>query len=605
MDISNSHEDEKNLAAQLKEKDAELAGLRASMSDMQRKLSTIELVQQDLRIAHIKLDQNYEVLSRIQEYAIKAFSMHDEAELHTFIAEGLVDVFQLEFGVVFSADLVSGKLTTLGSCNADFMEQSYSLNTSGVLDPEEVYRASHKKTFFEMPPTTYPGSSLNLAMQLYIPLFNNDHIMNKVLMAGVTEASAPFYAMDNEALGAPFLIYSQLMNGILNNLDSIEQARHANNAKSRFLANMSHEIRTPLNAVIGMSEVAERSQSLEDIHRYLLTIKDSSNHLLSLINDVLDISKIEEGKLQLDPAPLQLSEVLQVVTSSIEPRAAEKLLSYNIKLDIDPDAPYLGDSLRIAQVLLNLLSNAVKFTPEGGSVVLGVKELNSDGNKSLLEFSVEDTGIGIDDEHIHSIFMPFEQASTGITRSYGGTGLGLPISRMLAHMMEGDITVKSKPGKGSRFSFTCWLGCAEGQLPPSARSASATEDEVLDLAGKRLLVVDDIAINREIVIALLASTGLAIDEAENGEIALNKLVNAKPGTYNMVLMDMQMPVMDGCTAVEKYRASGHVDAESLPIYAMTANAFKEDVERVLEAGMNGHLSKPISYITLYDTLRKA
>jgi signal transduction histidine kinase/CheY-like chemotaxis protein/HAMP domain-containing protein len=381
-------------------------------------------------------------------------------------------------------------------------------------------------------------------------------------------------------------------------------AEAASHAKSDFLSRMSHEIRTPMNAIIGMTAIAKNSSDMEKVCGCLAQVENSSNHLLGIINDILDFSKLESGKLALEIGNFSLSENLNFVVSMMLPRAQEKNITINLNAaDIRNDG-LSSDSLRLNQVLINLLSNAVKFSPQGSEVELNIHELESEGGISVFRFDIVDHGIGISEYNVRKLFRPFEQVDGGITRSYGGTGMGLVISKNLVEMMGGSLSLQSKEGEGSTFSFT--IRCAakvshKGKNSDESGEAAAAD---FDFSGKRCLVVDDIDINREIVLELLSDTGLVLETAENGLEAVEKFKASEEGYFDIILMDMQMPVMDGCTATRVIRTLERGDAATVPIVAITANVLQEDVRRVMDSGMNAHLGKPIELEAVFKILQE-
>ncbi len=378
--------------------------------------------------------------------------------------------------------------------------------------------------------------------------------------------------------------------------DAVVAAEAANSSKSEFLSRMSHEMRTPLNAVIGMTQISEKATSVEKLRECIDTIRLSSNHLLQLINDILDLSKIEEGKLELNIESFSVQAMMKKIALLIEPKAEEKHIALHMEVDDHIPEALLGDSLRLSQVLLNFLSNAVKFTAEHRRIDLRVAlERRAVGNATL-RFAVTDQGIGISEEQLGRLFTPFVQADGSITRKYGGTGLGLVISKRLINLMGSDIDVRTEPGTGSTFAFSITLPLAE--VDPAAPVAQAPAQSHDLFLGKRVLIVDDVDMNRMIAIELLSDTGLQFDEAANGEIAVKMATRQH---YDVILMDIQMPVMDGYAATHAIRA---VQAPycDVPIIAMSANVFKEDVERSLREGMNGHVGKPIDTDKLVLTL---
>lgn len=382
-----------------------------------------------------------------------------------------------------------------------------------------------------------------------------------------------------------------------------EEALASSRAKTDFLSNMSHEIRTPINAITGMSAIARGAEDRAEVEHCLDRIDAASRQLLSIINDVLDMSKIEAGKIELNDDAFTLQEVLRNVRSIVGVQASEKKLEF--AADFDPALPevVVGDDMRLSQILINLLSNAVKFTPEHGKIFFGARKLQSlDDGFDEIEFVVEDTGIGIPEGQQQSLFIKFEQADRGISRKFGGTGLGLAISKSIAELMRGDIEVESAYGEGSRFTVRVCLKRGTQNMLRSGIAGSL--HSIIDFSGLRALLVEDIEINREIVIAMLESTGLEIDEAEDGKAAIDT-ITADPDRYDLIFMDLHMPVMDGYTATQEIRSMEHAGARSVPIIAMTANAFSEDIQRCRDIGMNDHVSKPIDFDELIVKIGRA
>ncbi|MCL1916408.1 MAG: ATP-binding protein [Desulfovibrionaceae bacterium] len=508
-----------------------------------------------------------------------------------------------------------------------------------------------------------------------------------------------------------------------------ETAEQASHAKSEFLANMSHEIRTPLNAVIGMTALARPTDNLDKKNYCLQKIEEASTHLLAIINDILDMSKIEANKLELFHAPFNFEKMLQKVVNVINFRVEEKNLQFMARLDQKIPRFLNGDEQRLDQIIANLLSNAVKFTPAGGSVCLDARLEQTEDEICVIRVDVADSGIGISPEQQTKLFTSFQQADNSTSRRFGGTGLGLAISKRMVEMMGGNIWVESAMGQGSTFIFTVSLGCCPDEeaeptaFPQNARLCAASDDphllaylldilrnagldcdsyaggedlpermgaqppydlcfldwrcaaaqgtglvkdllehgagqvailasplewnaiaeeagntgvknfllrpifpsnvldclndslggpvetveenaeENINLSRYRILLAEDVEINREIVLALLEPTGLAIDCAENGAEAV-RLFSASPEIYDMIFMDLQMPEMDGYEATRHIRALSHPAAAAVPIVAMTANVFHEDVLHCLEAGMNDHVGKPLDFAVVLEKLGK-
>ncbi len=380
-----------------------------------------------------------------------------------------------------------------------------------------------------------------------------------------------------------------------------DAAEAANRAKSSFLSNMSHELRTPLSGVMGMIDLASGRASDATQADWLRKAKTSAMHLLTLVNDVLDISKIEAGRLSLQIVDFSLADVVDEVTAFLSPTIVAKGLSLRADWPADLAGRALrGDSFRLKQILLNLLANAVKFT-SAGEVTLQVCVLQDKASEVLLRFEVRDTGIGIAPDDRARLFSAFVQADSSTTRRFGGTGLGLVISARLVQMMGGTIDVESEPGVGSCFWFTAVVGKATSPYvaPPASDERSAKERLQTEFAGTRILLAEDDETNQVIVSALLESAGLQVDVAANGAVAV---AMARATRYALILMDMQMPVMGGDEACRAIRRMP--ECAATPIIALTASVLHEDRERCLAAGLDDHLSKPIRMEQVFATLLK-
>jgi PAS domain S-box-containing protein len=417
-------------------------------------------------------------------------------------------------------------------------------------------------------------------------------------------------AEDFEGLLVPMRDEGQNSNGLMLLFHDVtdlkrsrEEALAASHAKSDFLSKMSHEIRTPMNAIIGMTSIGMHEKNLDRKDYAFEKIEIASTHLLGVINDILDISKIESGKMELSFITFNFSVMFERVITVITQKIQEKHLCFSS--EIDPVIPMIlfGDDQRLAQVITNLLSNAVKFTSEDGDIRLAAKLLSLENNKCIIQISVKDSGIGMSEEEQSKLFRPFQQAEAGTSRKYGGTGLGLAISKRILELMGGEIWVESEPEKGASFFCTASLGIPVSGESVNIEQASGHktdgENADVDFSGKVILLVDDIEINLEIAVAVLKPTNVTIDTAQSGKEAV-AMFTANPARYDLILMDMQMPEVDGLQATRMIRALDMPEAFVIPIIAMTANVFKEDIKKCIDAGMNDHLGKPI---VLDDVIR--
>ncbi len=455
------------------------------------------------------------------------------------------------------------------------------------------------QALWEEKPPCLPTTRLNDDMRYFLriapkkdgyvfPLYDNNNYTGALVFLREENASGWTEEQAKEILEVVKIIEANI---------NRQRYDSANRAKSDFLSRMSHEIRTPMNAIIGMTYIAlTHTGDAEKIAEDLGKISQSSQYLLGLINDILDMSRIESGKLTLERASFDLNDMIRNITTLIRPQAQAKDIAF--ETDISLSCPYVvGDSLHLNQVLINLLGNAIKFTPSKGNVRLTIHQ-ESDGK---LYFSVRDTGIGVSPENQSRIFESFEQAEGSTTRKYGGTGLGLAISSRLVQMMGGRLSLTSELEKGSDFYFTVTLPMDTRQLQ-SLQQTTTGARPITSAEGLHILLVEDNELNIEIAQTILEEKGAIVDLAHNGQEAVDIFLASEPGLYDLILMDIQMPVMDGLEATRIIRCSDHPRAATIPIIAMSANAFDEDMKKSVESGMNGHLSKPIDFNKFFTTI---
>ena len=421
--------------------------------------------------------------------------------------------------------------------------------------------------------------------------------------------------------------------------EAVAQANEANRAKSQFLARMSHEIRTPMNAIVGLTELARyRKDDPDQVEDYLDKIETSSKVLLGIINDVLDMSAIESDKIKIAQKPFVIRDILDSIATVYVAQCRQKGISFEMDTREVKDYHVCGDGLRLNQILLNLISNAYKFTPEGGTITVRVREVQRHEGNAYYQFTVTDTGEGMSPEMLERLFQPFEQEGADTAQKHGGSGLGLSIAKNLVELMGGSISCQSEKGYGTTFTVSLPFlldeeaeivvedvkaveTADEVELPeqeakpseqetkpsgqetkPSGQETKPSGQEEYDFHGKKVLLVEDTEMNAEIATELLDLVNMKVDHAWNGKEAVAMFEAASEGTYEAVLMDVQMPVMNGYEAAEAIRGLAHPEAATVPIYAMTANAFTEDVSAALNAGMNGHIAKPIDTEVLYQIL---
>lgn len=386
--------------------------------------------------------------------------------------------------------------------------------------------------------------------------------------------------------------------------ESVLRAENNSREKSAFLSHMSHDIRTPLNGIIGMTNIALKHFDDKDrVLDCLEKIDSSSKHLVSLINDILDMSRIESGRMVMNHEQMDIREVINSCAFIAESLLAQRKVDFVREFGIFHHPLLIGDELHLRQILINILSNAIKFTPDGGKIFFQVKEVSAGDGKATYHFEIEDTGIGMKPDFLEKIWDSFTQENSGNCSEHKGTGLGMAITKKLVDLMGGFIGAESTPGVGSKFIVEVRFdtGILSG-IAEKEKTAENIQELTIRLDGMKVLLVEDTPLNMEIAKFMLEDEGIEVMTAENGQIAVNIFNNSPENTFNAVLMDVRMPVMDGLTATESIRALPRADAATVPIVAMTADAYDEDVRKTAVAGMNAHLTKPVSQEKLLLTL---
>ncbi len=385
--------------------------------------------------------------------------------------------------------------------------------------------------------------------------------------------------------------------------DALINAQQANEAKKEFLSHMSHEIRTPLNAISGMAKIAVKS--LNDIHKVedcLYKISDSSQKLVSMVSNILDMSKIDSNKLILNQEHFLLDHLLYELSDFINSQAELNRLRFSLTMNQILHKHLIGDALRLSQVINNCISNSLKFTSIGGEIYLDVEEKGVYGNKVLFGFTITDTGKGMSEDYIQRLFVPFEQEDSSIASKYGGTGLGMSITKNLVTLMSGDIHVNSMPGQGTRITIQIPFELYEADLNSPQEELTVKKPREYDFSGCRVLVVEDNEVNAEVICEFLKYAQIQVDMATSGTEALRLFEVSSPGYYNIVFMDIQMPGQNGNETARKIRSSEHPDAKAICIVSMSADSYAEDINISLESGMNYSISKPIDIEQLYELI---
>ena len=505
-----------------------------------------------------------------------------------------------------------------GSSFADAKEELDANNiaySNAVLNDTEIYYALYRMnsaawTLIFLVPSNYVATNtvklVNVTVQLVLAFAAVLVVVTSLLifwlMRKQQEAVLEVEHKNSEALTRANTDLQHAMNAAKS---AFEAAEEASKSKSDFLANMSHDIRTPMNAIMGMTTLIEHNvDSPEKVMEYVSKIKLSSNHLLGLINDVLDMSKIESGKTELNNAEFDINDVITQLDTAFRPQTDER--NQNFMLHAPQfEFPYLiGDSIRLMQVLNNILSNAVKYTPVGGTIRMEIEENPRESHKyNQLIFRISDNGIGMSEAFQKHIFESFTREERSVTNTIQGTGLGMAIVKNIVDLMGGTIHLDSEQGMGSTFEVALEFKIADRQEQLTVSAQQQDADAEVSLSGMKFLCAEDNELNAEILSELLNMEGASCKIYENGKEIAEAFESVKPGDYDFILMDVQMPVMNGYEATHAIRNSRNPLGKTIPIFAMTANAFSEDIQHSLDAGMNGHISKPVDMNRLKETIR--
>lgn len=376
-------------------------------------------------------------------------------------------------------------------------------------------------------------------------------------------------------------------------MEALMEAKRANTAKTEFLSHMSHDIRTPINGILGMLDISEMNAEDQETQKECRgKIRTAAEHLLSLINDVLDISKLESGTLELAEEPFHIRTLMDGCESILKSQAQERGIDMIENIEASPHESLIGSPLHLRQILINIIGNAIKYNDPDGKIYIRVSEIDEENGNAIYRFEIKDTGIGMSEEFQKHLFEPFTQEANNARTYYQGTGLGMAITKNLVEQMHGRIEVQSSLGQGSTFIVTLPLKIDD---EPELRKKKSSEDnEIINLKGVKVLLAEDNELNREIARYMLEDAGITVEETVNGKEAAETFEQSETGEFSCILMDVMMPVMDGIEATRKIRAADHADAAKIPIIAMTANAFAEDIKKVKDAGMNEHLAKPVN-----------
>ncbi len=521
-------------------------------------------------------------------------SIEEQMRLESFDQMGMTVIIQsngeiITSSTVYETDVSNNYLSFLANVSLQKGRTRANIQSALLQGERQLFRFSvDGKGFYTLiePLNDKYRSGWNLVVQL------SDKITTDQVRRLLAQSLVFFVLIGIVCLATVVFIYRQR--------NEVKTLRIVEQTKTKFLANMSHEIRTPLNGISGLCYLMQ--ESLDDkakLTEYLQKALVTTTFLQDIINDVLDMSKIESGQLELICRTLNLGKLLSEIQKLLETQASDKRIAFSMDCPDLKQAWVVGDEIRLKQVLMNLLGNAIKFTPAGGSVRLTASQ-TLEGGVANTTFVIEDTGCGMSREFLERIWQPFEQENRTIYKN--GTGLGTTISKNLVEKMRGAISVDSKPEQGTVFTVTVPLPIAAAPVPEEEQRS--VRKAAVDLKGRRILVVEDNELNRMILTSVLAEQGCLLTEAVNGREAVDLFMASPPRSFDLILMDVQMPVMDGYEAARRIRRSGHADAGTVPIFAVTANAFQEDLDRALDAGMNDAITKPLDIAKLLEKIRR-
>lgn len=553
---------------------------------------------------HVWLRSEAKIVQRPETAEIIAFCYNRNITKEKILTNILERIMEFDYDEIFTVDSLNGQVSLMATGRYVMDEQMKEGNYAQELENLKL-RAGSK------------ADALKMEEELQI-----DNILEKLKNEPVFITEVSLMSKNGKARlkQLRFIYLNETLGTLLFTITDIEEmvqaekqkqeelegalqvAEEANATKMRFLANMSHEIRTPMNVIIGLASIireesANQKKVLENTNR----LEATSKYLLTLLNDVLDMARVETGSVTLNKYEFSRKAYWQTINTIAESQAKAAEVNYVYENETHGvQDKYIGDAVRLQQILINLINNAIKFTPKGGTVTVRSKQVETVNRRVRLRMQVEDTGIGMSKEFLPKVFQAFAQEHDATTSSYGGSGLGLSIAKNFARMMGGDITVESEEGVGTIFTVEVWVDMAAEQNEDGAEEMAM--DVVDFFLGKRILLVEDHPLNTVVARRLLEKQKMEVVHAENGQEALDFFVTSEVGAYDAILMDVRMPVMDGIEATQKIRALEREDAKTIPIIAMTANAFDEDKKHTYEAGMNAHLAKPIEPRMLYDTL---